>query len=127
MSDTPQRPVNRTSGGVTSGAWVTAGVVIAVSLLSTFTLSKPNTTTTVDGGSGAQQVTADGSDGVAVGAEDPGAVDILDDGAIDGGSTGGGTSTARRAGATASGGSTALGTSSGGGTATGGATGTKVG
>jgi ABC-type branched-subunit amino acid transport system substrate-binding protein len=128
MSDTPQRPVNRTSGGVSSGAWVTAGVVIAVSLLSTFTLSRPSTTKTVHDGSGGQQVAAGASDGVAVGAEDPGAVEILDDSALGTSSGGGVTSSGGRSGSTASGGSTALGTSAGG-TATAGGTrtGTKVG
>jgi ABC-type branched-subunit amino acid transport system substrate-binding protein len=105
-------------GGATLGAWTTAGVVIAISLLSTFTLSKSNTTTQVTSGAspggGGQYV--DGTDEASIGPQDPGAATDL---GTDTGTAVGGTGTHLRS----SGGTSSGGTTSGAGAPSGAATG----
>ena len=82
------------SGGTTSGAWVTAGIVIAISLLSTFTLSKGGTTQVVGvspgagGGDGQALIDESGGD---LGAVEPGTEEAISaDPAASSGDTGGG-------------------------------------
>jgi ABC-type branched-subunit amino acid transport system substrate-binding protein len=104
------------SGGVSAGAWATAGIVIAICLLSTFTLSRPTTTKTIHDGSGAQQVSAGAATyGVAIGPEDPGSVDI-GGGTTDAATGAGGTvtrSSGGSSGRTSSGGGSAVGAAAG--------------